>query len=155
MRKPKRFKKLLSFFLAFLMLLSSITVGFTAFAAPADWEVQIKNQSYDGMNIGIYLYDIAMAFYNDRVKPTASSTGHPASRATYRNLATNGVGPVNKDGAYVEDIYADGRTYKAVEAAWHLVLECTGRNDTVSNQAKWFINSYLGTINKSGAPNKI
>lgn len=154
MRKPKRFKKLLSFFLAFLMLLSSITVGFTAFAAPADWEVQIKNQSNDGMNIGTYLYDIAMAFYNDGVKPTASSTGHPASRATYRNLATNGVGPVNKDGAYVEDIYADGRTYKAVEAAWHLVLECTGRNDTVSNQAKWFINSYLGTINKSGAPNK-
>ncbi|MDE6505644.1 MAG: hypothetical protein K2K71_00075, partial [Eubacterium sp.] len=137
-----------------MMLLSSITVGFTAFAVPADWEVQVKNQNNDGMNIGGYLYDIAVAFYNDGVKPAANSTGHPASRATYQNLATNGVGPVNKDGAYVEDIYADGRTYKAVEAAWHLVLECTGRNDSVSNQAKWFINSYLGTINKSGAPNK-
>ncbi|MDE6385884.1 MAG: hypothetical protein K2L36_07065, partial [Eubacterium sp.] len=132
----------------------SITVGFTAFAVHSDWEVQVKNQNNDGMNIGGYLYDIAVAFYNDGVKPAANSTGHPASRATYQNLATNGVGPVNKDGAYVEDIYADGRTYKAVEAAWHLVLECTGRNDSVSNQAKWFINSYLGTINKSGAPNK-
>ena len=144
MGKPKRFKKCLSFFLAFLMLLSSITVGFTAFAAPADWADAVKAQDNSGTAIGDYLYDIAMAYYNDGVKPTSSSKGHPASRATYQNLNTNGVGPENKRGSYVEDVYEDGRTYKAVVAAWHLVLECTGRNDHVSNQAKWFINGRLG-----------
>ena len=52
MGKPKRFKKCLSFFLAFLMLLSSITVGFTAFAAPADWADAVKAQDNNGTAIG-------------------------------------------------------------------------------------------------------
>ena len=144
MRKPKRFKKLLSFFLAFLMLMSSLTVGFTAFAAPSNWEAQVKALTNDAGNIGNYVYDVAIAWYNDGAKPSSSSTGHPASRATYKNLDTSGNGPVNKRGSWVVDNYADGRTYKAIVSMWHVVLEMTGRNDHLSNQAKWFFNGNLG-----------
>ena len=85
MRKPRWFKKSLSFFLAFLMLLSSVTVGFTAFADPATWEFQTTYiydkdnggfpNNYGGSFSGEKLRNVALAMMSDVVRslPTDDS----------------------------------------------------------------------------------
>ena len=154
MGKPKRFKKCLSFFLAFLMLLSSITVGFTAFAQPSDWEAAVKAQSNNGTNIGNWLYDIALAIYNDGNKNYTK--GHPLSTDTYQNLRNN-VYPLltnlgsNTRGSYVEDIYEDGRLYKAIQGVWHITLETGNRDRNAAQVARRDTMGYLGTYSTSSS----
>ncbi|MDE6123712.1 MAG: hypothetical protein K2G22_00585, partial [Eubacterium sp.] len=140
MGKPKRFKKLLSFFLAFLMLLSSLTVGFTAFAANEhpdneffkDAVTDIKHPSNDvTSDTANYLDAIAKGF----------AYGAPRNSANYQaanNDAAKALGAkINSSGGWSRGTWlvddANGTMYAATEALWGIVFNaCLTLNQKTS-----------------------
>ncbi len=163
MGKPKAFKKCLSFFLAFLMLLSSVTVGFTAFAAPSDWNITadrindllVSNSDITKFNdvagYASYLNDIATGWYNDGNQLTrdnnSADKGHPASRYTYTNHSDSAAD--GRRGAWFVDTTENGNIYKVVRGYWGVLrkyCDAVGarERDNAGNAAKYFVNGFLG-----------
>ncbi|MDE7124091.1 MAG: hypothetical protein K2N83_01205, partial [Eubacterium sp.] len=149
MGKPKRFKKLLSFFLALLMLMSSLTVGFSAIVAFAkdDWVKADGSKlsqlvSSEGQPIGQSLLNIAQALYDD-----PSGAGEESN---YVNLS--GVSDFSGwRGVYIKD-NDSGNAWKAASNAWNLIMNQVNAADrtkdvdtNVSNYMKSYLKDYMGS----------
>ncbi|MDE6111406.1 MAG: hypothetical protein K2F65_05760, partial [Eubacterium sp.] len=122
MRKPKWFKKSLSVFLAFLMLLSSITVGFTAFAAREDWTQFEDSYSMSMGDQGKITYTLS----GQAVKELAYAMDNDVVRGLKYKIKNDGSGGKNSDNpaADCENIleYKDGS----------VVLQDTDNNDLLN-----------------------
>ncbi|MDE6722899.1 MAG: hypothetical protein K2J55_01755, partial [Eubacterium sp.] len=152
MRKPKWFKKSLSFFLAFLMLLSSITVGFTAFAG-TDKTWGLESVTADGTNIGQYLVQVAQAFYDDAMKGGGISAEYgTADWRNYSNLDVNGSPGGKARGVLIKDVTPEGNTYKAVRNGWEALMRNTNVQDNDINvqNTNWFKGKINPAMKASG-----
>ncbi|MDE6658591.1 MAG: hypothetical protein K2K01_00560, partial [Eubacterium sp.] len=131
MRKPKFFKKSLSFFLAFLMLMSSLTVGFTAFAAneyPNHKYIKDKQYSYGNSNAYDVTEDleaVATGFIEGSAGNAASYKNVQSTASTESTALNNklggGAGFDKFRGTWITDD-ANGSMYKTVSALWDAIM---------------------------------
>ena len=130
-------KKLLSLFLAFVMLLSSLSVGLTAFAAPNGWGVSVKygpptsNDAFDYTtvtDVTSYLETIANALYGDYDTTRRYSSIAPVNgqlgATVYNNETTHPYSSLyggSWRGVVLEDDeYA--HLNAAINAAWYIIM---------------------------------
>ncbi|MDE5604783.1 MAG: hypothetical protein K2I73_04275 [Eubacterium sp.] len=144
MRKPKFFKKSLSFFLAFLMLLSSITVGFTAFAG-TDKTWDLDSFVVDGTDIGKYLVEVARSFYDDAMAGGGINAEYgTADWRNYANLDVNGSPGGKARGTLIKDVTPEGNTYKAIKNAWEAIMRNTDvQNSDIPNKMRDYLKNAL------------
>lgn len=163
MGKPKRFKKLLSFFLAFLMLMSSLTVGFTAFAAnehPSntyfkDAVTSIHHPSNDDTKDSAdHLDAVAKSFANGAAGKASnykSSQNADAKQLSTKmqnqNLATYKPGTNGwSNGMWLEDD-DNGTMLSAVSNYWKIVFsDCLTENQKAGKDGTAGINSIRSQI---------
>ena len=143
MRKPS---KLLSLFLAFVMLLTSLSVGLTALAA--EWNTTV---TVNGTNVTEKVNAIAHALWGKDGDNGNYSTISSWNNAIYINTTDDNHTDPNYDYAWNGNRLidnADGDMYTAVKNAWDIVMNVqgiVGQTSGTNNQ----INNTIGTILKN------
>ena len=133
MRKFTR--RMLSLFLSFLMVLSSLTVGLTAFAKSSDWNKGALDTTYG--DISEYIDAIAHALYGNAdstsMFSTIAYTNEPYFSQHYYNAKDSAVqdrfGNLNIETGLRGNILVDnenGDMLTAVENAWQLLMNIYG-----------------------------
>ena len=137
MRKPS---KLLSLFLAFVMVLTSLSAGLTAFAAQEDWKSSATYNGANGDPITENIHELAEALYGSDFG-TAPLDGN-----RIKNLLSLGSSsPYYHHGTYIVDD-AEGNGYKIVKNAFEINFK-GNRNDVDDGGGKTIANAlkdYMG-----------